>query len=35
MKGKMLNGVKKPLESQMVSLLLGINERIKKEMEKS
>ena len=28
MKGKMLTGIKKPLENQMASLLQGINERI-------
>jgi hypothetical protein len=28
MKGKMLAGIKKPLENQMASLLQGINERI-------
>ena len=35
MKGRMLNGVKKPLESQMASLLQGINDRINKEIEKN
>jgi hypothetical protein len=35
MKGKMLSATKKPIECQMASFLLGMNERITKEMEKS
>lgn len=35
MKGKMLNGVKKPIENQMASLLKNINDRIAKEIEKN
>jgi hypothetical protein len=34
MKGKMLNGVKKPIENQMANLLKNINDRIVKEIEK-